>query len=65
MRQCTDERWINSLICCYRPEAQCTGEMSKRRKRKHKNGEGWERAKQKKRRESERIREPVGGGMKG
>lgn len=36
MRQCTDERWINSLICCYCPQAQCTGEMSKRRKGKHK-----------------------------
>ena len=35
MRLRTDERWINSLICCYRPQAQCTGEMSKRRKRKH------------------------------
>lgn len=67
MRLRADERWINSLICCYHPQAQCTGEMSKReRKRKHeKTGEGWERAKQKERRDSERIREPVGGGMKG
>lgn len=34
VRQCTDERWINSLICCYCPQARCTGEMSKRREEK-------------------------------
>lgn len=47
VRQCTDERWINSLICCYRPQAQCTGEMSKRRKSVHENGEGRARASRK------------------
>lgn len=63
MRQCTDERWINSLICCYCPQAQCTGEMSKRRKGKHKkNGEGWKRAKQRKRQEREDKRNLLGEG---
>lgn len=47
MRQSTDERWINSLICCYRPQAQCTGEMSERRKSAHENGEGRARANRK------------------
>lgn len=72
MRQSTDERWINSLICCYRPQAQCTGEMSERRKSAHENGEGRARANRKRAgRErrvvggTERIRDPVGGGMKG
>lgn len=71
MRQRTDERWINSLICCYRPQARCTGEMSKRRKSAHENGEGRTRANRKRGGreregwETERIRDPVGGGMKG
>lgn len=66
MRQRTDERWINSLICCYRPQPRCTGEMSKSSKSAHENGEGRVRANRKRERggETERIRDPVGGGMK-